>query len=89
MPERLTQVLAFIKNYQDEHGYCPSIAIIGGAFGNTKQWASLCITALQKEGFIERHKGYRSLRITDKGLALWRDEITNSKTISSILRKKD
>lgn len=69
--DRDAELLTFIREFWDLHGYGPSIREAGLAcrFHSTNgvRWY---ITRLRKAGLVTSAKGIaRSLRLTDKGLA--------------------
>lgn len=62
------EVLQWIRNYQRAYQWAPTIREVGKAFG----WASAstahkCLIEMEKEGWIERGKGNRQLKLTARG----------------------
>ncbi|AEH50286.1 transcriptional repressor LexA [Pseudothermotoga thermarum] len=63
LTERQKEVLEFIENYINKHGYPPSIRDIAKAFRITPRGAMLHVVALEKKGYITRSKKARAIKI--------------------------
>jgi len=62
---RQKEILDFIGNFINEHGYSPSVREIGERFSITSKGAQDHIFALWKKGYIEKEKKTpRTIRLT-------------------------
>lgn len=64
--ERREQIVEFIRRFQADHRYAPSMAEIGVAVGLKKNTVRHHLLKLQNEGRVAMDPGvYRSLRVTE------------------------
>lgn len=76
MTLRVTQIqeatLDFMKRYNSEHGFFPTITEITEAMGwKSRNTAYLHVKALEKKGIVQRkHKRSRSIVLADNGISL-------------------
>ncbi len=63
LTERQKQVLTFIENYIDKHGYPPSVRDVARAFRITPRGAMIHIEALEKKGYLTRSRKARSIKV--------------------------
>ena len=66
LTERQELIFAFIRGYIAEKKYSPSMREIADMFGITIKGAYDHINAIEKKGYISRHRGIsRSITITE------------------------
>lgn len=63
---RREAIITFIRSYQADHGYPPSIREVADGVGVTKNAVSHHLSRLADEGRVSQTPGkYRSLRVTN------------------------
>lgn len=66
LTDKQQAVLDFIKQFIAGNGYAPTVREIGSSFGICVKGAFDHINAIEKKGYISRHRGIsRSITITE------------------------
>lgn len=85
---RQSEVLAFIREYLQTHGYSPSVRDVAAHFGCTANGASCHLAALKAKGAITRDVSVaRSIRIV--GQLLDTIPVSEEGTASCVLAETD